>query len=680
MKKHFFVYGALILALVGMCSKALSQQNVFSRSSVTTGNWWDAQNPWYYQTWNNDQDRPDRGASTPTRNFVRIGHNNNTTMTTNGAFFQLASLDLESSASSSRTINSGGSGTGISLTIGIYNASSATHTFNTDIGIDNTTVSLHNNSSGSMNFGGSIFINSNTVEFGGSGSGDFVVSGVLEGSNGKLSKTGSGSDLTLTAQNTYTGLTTVTAGTLILNRSGGSTIPSTNNVTVNGGTLRISSNQTLNNLTLSSGTLIVDNGVTLTINGTFSGGGTIENNGTIVLTGPAAFPGASTTITAMNNLQINRASGITLDKDLSITGTLTLSDGTITLGANHLTIGASGSIAGTFSAGEMIITDGSGSLRKNYSGTGSFGFPVGTSGAYTPVTLDFKSGTFSSAWASVRSIAFKHPSNTSSTDYLNRYWDLDQNGISSFTCDISCTYDNGDVQGTESNIYAGKYTSGTWTPASSTNTTTNTLTFNGATSFSDISGGELSALPVSLLYFTGTCNGDGIKLTWSTASEVNNSHFLLERSENGLDFLQVARLEGAGNSQELLEYEWIDPRPLTGEKPIYRLRQVDYDGTEAVYGPIRIEKNCFKSSDVSIFPQPANNQIQLRLNNTEDGELTLRILSMHGQIMYEEKLQGMEGLDSIQMDLNHLPDAQYLLQVIQARQVTNLRFLKKAGY
>jgi autotransporter passenger strand-loop-strand repeat protein len=52
---------------------------------------------------------------------------------------------------------------------------------------------------------------------------------------------------------------------------GGTTLPSTNNVVVNNGTLRISSNQTLNNLTVASGaTLIVDAGVTLTINGIYS--------------------------------------------------------------------------------------------------------------------------------------------------------------------------------------------------------------------------------------------------------------------------------------------------------------------------------------------------------------------------------------------------------------------------
>jgi autotransporter-associated beta strand protein len=86
-----------------------------------------------------------------------------------------------------------------------------------------------------------------------------------------FNKKGNGT-IGLTAQNTYTGLTTVEGGTLQLNRTGGNTIPNTNNVSVSeGAILKISSNQTLNDLTLNgSGALQIDNGATLTIKGTLS--------------------------------------------------------------------------------------------------------------------------------------------------------------------------------------------------------------------------------------------------------------------------------------------------------------------------------------------------------------------------------------------------------------------------
>ena len=163
-----------------------------------------------------------------------------------------------------------------------------------------------------------------------------TLGGIISGSFG-FTKNGNGS-MVLTGANDYTGSTSVSAGTLQLNRSGGNTLPATNNVTVNGGTLKVSTNQTLNNLSVTSGTLVIDAGVTLTINGTYTGGGTITNNGSIVLN-TTSFPGSSSTISSMNNLTINRSLGVvTLDKDLTLTGTLTLTSGTMDIGNNTLTI------------------------------------------------------------------------------------------------------------------------------------------------------------------------------------------------------------------------------------------------------------------------------------------------------------------------------------------------------
>jgi len=183
-----------------------------------------------------------------------------------------------------------------------------------------------------------------------SGAGDYVLNSLtgigipvtttnLTSPNNDISivKTGIGTQEFQSILN-YTGLTTVSGGTLRFNCNTGSTIPAGNNVLVNGGILRISTNQTLNNVTVSSGTLLVDSGVTLTINGTFTGGGTIENNGTIVIVGPSTFPGSGSTVSAMNNLTINRASGVTLNNSITITGALTLTSGVFLVNSNMLSV------------------------------------------------------------------------------------------------------------------------------------------------------------------------------------------------------------------------------------------------------------------------------------------------------------------------------------------------------
>ena len=144
------------ILLIGQWGNA--QQDVFSRSEVATGNFGDGALPWYYQTSNNSQGDPDNGNTI--RNFVKIGHNNNTTMTTNGRYYRFASLDFQAGASTSRTINN--SNGGLSVSIGIYNASIGTHTFNTPVGIDGSSVQIHTNNTGGYVFSNTIFVNSNT--------------------------------------------------------------------------------------------------------------------------------------------------------------------------------------------------------------------------------------------------------------------------------------------------------------------------------------------------------------------------------------------------------------------------------------------------------------------------------------------------------------------------------------
>ncbi len=154
-------------------------------------------------------------------------------------------------------------------------------------------------------------------------SGSRAISGIISGSGSSgLIISGSGSSLfILSGQNTYQGSTTIQGGTLQLNATGGGTLPSGNEVYVNGGLLKVSSNQTLLNLNMSGGgNLSIDSGVTLVVTGVFtSGTGFISNMGTLILGGTTAqgFPGTSTSISSMKNLTISNTSGITLNQDFA---------------------------------------------------------------------------------------------------------------------------------------------------------------------------------------------------------------------------------------------------------------------------------------------------------------------------------------------------------------------------
>ncbi len=173
----------------------------------------------------------------------------------------------------------------------------------------------HQNAYWGLSGGANTSINNTGAVSIGASNNTFAISGVIadalyanqnSGStySNTLTKVGSGT-VTLTGTNTYTGLTTVSAGTLKLNHSGGGTLPSTNNIMNNGGTSQISSNQTLTNITnVGGGILLIDNGVTLITNGRlYNTSGTVTNNGSLVIAPNVYILGDYSTITGTTTLQ-----------------------------------------------------------------------------------------------------------------------------------------------------------------------------------------------------------------------------------------------------------------------------------------------------------------------------------------------------------------------------------------
>lgn len=85
-------------------------------------------------------------------------------------------------------------------------------------------------------------------------------------------------------------------------------------------------------------------------------------------------------------------------------------------------------------------------------------------------------------------------------------------------------------------------------------------------------------VPVELISFNGIANKDGIELTWSTATETNNSHFEIEKSTGGQPFALIGTIPGAGTSSDKKDYIYLDASTSRGTEYSYRLKQIDFDG------------------------------------------------------------------------------------------------------
>jgi GEVED domain/Beta-propeller repeat len=100
---------------------------------------------------------------------------------------------------------------------------------------------------------------------------------------------------------------------------------------------------------------------------------------------------------------------------------------------------------------------------------------------------------------------------------------------------------------------------------------------------------SIGPLPVEMLSFTGREEGETVRLDWSTASELNSSHYVVERSKELAVFEPIGTLAAAGFSSSILNYTHLDRDPLPGTG-YYRLKQVDNDGASEYFGPIVVKR------------------------------------------------------------------------------------------
>jgi hypothetical protein len=259
---------------------------------------------------------------------------------------------------------------------------------------------------------------------------------------------------------------------------------------------------TMNNITINAGAQFsVLSGTALSVTGALQNlntGAALLGDGTISLTGAAAQ-----TLTGQftfGNLTINNAAGILLTGHIGVNGTMTLTSGLVTLGNYNLLMGENGAFTGTPSETAMIVATGTGQVQKSFAGgfTGAFTFPAGDNSVtaeYSPVTLTFTAGTFATGnYVGMNLLNEKHPSDPNTGSYLNRYWNLTQDGITGFVCGALFQYVAADVTGTEGDIRCIKLLPIPSVTYDAANTTLHQLTASGLTSFSTFIGSQ--PLPV----------------------------------------------------------------------------------------------------------------------------------------------------------------------------------------
>ena len=384
----------------------------------------------------------------------------------------------------------------------------------------------------------------------------------------------------------------------------------------------------------------------LTVGGDFIPNTFIAGSANLFLNGAS-----SQTIGAFtyNNLTVSNSGDKNPQGNITINGNLTMSGANINIDDNNLTIESTGNISGTYSATNMIATDGSGSFIRKGSSSANFimTYPLGTGTYYTPMQITAFTST-GSGDISVRAVASIAPGPpASSTKDLNKYWEISETGLTITSADIQFSYDILEV-GTGGNFkeYIPRwYNGGVWvTPTGASSAGANPLSASGITDINGVwTAQEDHSLPINLLTFTGLANNNNVKLIWTTASETNNDYFEIQRSIDAENFNTIGTIYGSGNSSTKIDYSFIDESPSRGTN-YYRLVQYDYNSDSEIHKTIAVDWDRtiteLNSDDINIYPNPyTSGELILDLHKLEPyTSIKLTIKDISGSLIYKTSL------------------------------------------
>jgi len=418
------------------------------------------------------------------------------------------------------------------------------------------------------------------------------------------------------------------------------------NLDVVSGTSTLGNSLTVNNnLTMTSPGVLSAAANTINLAGNWSDWGTA---GFTEATSTVNFDGSAIqTITAPGgenfaNLTINNsASNVQLINNITLSKTLTMTQGNIDLNGNSLTLGLNTANPGTlaYSAGSII---GTGSVTRWFKagvipiGSVTGLFPVGTSANPRPFSVSAPAAGPTTG-GTMTGVSFPDGAATVSM-IKNLNWALSTgNGLAGGTYDLGISGTGYGVINSISDLRVTLVSSVVGTAGVNAGTTANPQVNRTGLSMANLNNTfylgsvnpTMTTLPIQLTSFTATPDNREVVLNWSTTEEVNTNYFTVQRSADGSSWEDLQQVAAAGNSSSTNTYSAYDRSPLTGSS-LYRLMITDKDGG-TTWSPIVQVSFTENATHISVYPNPAVNYINISFPTP--GNYTLTLVNEIGQIL-----------------------------------------------
>lgn len=188
------------------------------------------------------------------------------------------------------------------------------------------------------------------------------------------------------------------------------------------------------------------------------------------------------------------------------------------------------------------------------------------------------------------------------------------------------------------------------------------------------------SIPVELTSFVASIEKEGISLSWTTATEINNSGFEVERAvENDnkvLRFEKIGFVEGAGTTTEIREYSYLD-KSAPAAKLKYRLKQVDYDGSYEYSNVIEVDLSTNLTFELAQnYPNPFNPVTIITYTIPYNAKVQLAVYDVLGQrvaFLVNENLE--RGVHKVEFNGTDLNSGIYFYQLVVGNNVTTRKMM-----
>jgi hypothetical protein len=196
---------------------------------------------------------------------------------------------------------------------------------------------------------------------------------------------------------------------------------------------------------------------------------------------------------------------------------------------------------------------------------------------------------------------------------------------------------------------------------------TNTLGCQGDTVFKPI----VSIVPVEFLSFDAKRVNEKVNLTWVTASEINNSHFDVERSVDNNRFEQIGTVKGNGTTSMMNTYSMVDNIKAiinsNATTVYYRLKQVDYDGEFAYTPTVTVSLNEKGSATAVLNPNPFKDAFTVEVTESSATTAEVYLIDGNGKMVRNFTMELNKGTTAYQItELNELSSGMYFVRIITA--------------